>query len=211
MAAINPAVVASWWTLVPFNIATRLSGVVAIDVDDDASLSALAPYGPWPITPTQRTGRGWHFFFRVPQDGFPTLDCPIKGARIETKAEGASLTLAPSRHQSGRYYTWVPGRDPFTCALADVPPAFLAHLQTVAGRLARGKARQSHWARLDPTDVAAVAALLQDRAGRAGTASNGHARQWYCVRRTLEDAGASAGIIKATERVWRQLNGRNAA
>jgi hypothetical protein len=207
MATTDPALIASWWRLVPFNIATHLAGVVAVDVDNADQLEALAPFGPWPITPTQRTGRGWHFFFRVPAGGLPSL-APFHGVAVETKGEGASLTLAPSRHQNGTAYRWMPGRDPHSCGFADVPPAFLEHVRRVDTKRQRAAARRSA---LDPHVPAAVARLLMARAERARYSSQGAARGLYGVRKALEEAGASAGVMAAAERTWRRLLGDMAA
>lgn len=206
MATTDPAVVASWWALVPFNIATQLASVVAVDVDDDAGLSALAPYGPWPTTPMQRTGRGWHLFFRTPPGGLPTLDRPVQGARVETKGEGASLTLAPSRHQSGVVYRWV--HDPYTVPLADIPPAFLEHVRRVAARIDGARARR---ASVDPSSPQSVARLIHRRAQRATASSQGLTRGVYGVRKALEEAGAAPAVVDAATRLWWHYHGEHGA
>ncbi|MFN8883325.1 bifunctional DNA primase/polymerase [Gemmatimonas sp.] len=205
MGTTDPALIASWWRLVPFNIATQLAGVVAVDVDDDTALAALAPFGPWPITPTQRTGRGWHLFFQVPAGGLPSL-APIRGTAIETKGEGASLTLAPSRHQTGTLYRWV--HRPDDTPLAPLPAAFLDHMRTVEHRRARAIARRPP---VDPTAPASVVSLLKHRAERAQRTSQGLTRGLYGVRRTLEEAGATSPQVAAAERLWWRLHGQTGA
>jgi hypothetical protein len=204
MATTDPALIRSWWLLVPFNVATHLTTVAVIDVDRDGDLDHLQQYGPWPITPLQQSGRGWHLFFRLPSDGggWPVLSA-LDGKQIETKgpedtaAGGSSITLAPSRHQNGRTYEWV--RDPFTTPLADVPPAFLAHVRSVA------RARVAHRQRtavIDVRDPGAIAALIRARESTARRTSNGLGKGAYGLRKTLEEAGADELTVSAAERAW---------
>lgn len=204
MASTDSALVRSWWLIIPYNIATHLHGVVAVDVDDDAALEALQPFGPWPVTPTQRTGRGWHFFFRVPPGGLPTLK-DIDRLPIETKGETASLTLAPSKHVRGPLYYWLEGRDPFSCALADIPPRFLAHVRQIDAIRKRRKAARR--VAVDVGDSNALAAIIQRRSATVSTCSNGLGRGAYGLRRTLEDNGADAVTIAAVERAWWRHHG----
>lgn len=201
MASTDPALIASWWTFVPFNIATHLAGVVAVDVDSAEQLPELAKFGPWPVTPTQRSGRGWHLFFRPPPGGLPSLS-PMRGVPIETKGEGASLTLAPSRHQNGTVYRWV--RDPFTTPLAEIPAAFLELVRHVHERRERYATERPALNWQSPTDVAK---LLERRASHARAASGGVARGLHGLRRTLEEAGAPPSVLAAVERSWHRVHG----
>lgn len=204
MATTDPALIASWWVNVPFNIALELRGVVAVDVDNDDALEALQTYGPWPVTPTQQTGRGWHMFFRVPVGFFPTLS-NIDGLPIETKGEGASLTLAPSRHANGNTYRFVSNRDPFTCPLAPLPERFLSHVRRIA--LTREVYRKTHRTVVDVSDVNAVAALIQQRSERATQSSNGLGRGVYGLKCTLAENGADDRTLAAAERAWWHYHG----
>ncbi len=204
MANTDVPLIRSWWTLVPFNIATKLTGVVVVDVDADDALSTLAPYGPWPVTPTQRSGRGWHLFFRTPAAGLPTLS-HIDQQPVETKGEGGSITLAPSRHVTGHRYTWV--HDPFTTPLAEVPPRFLQHVHMID---AKRQARRPRTL-VNPQDPHAVAALIRDRSARSVSTSNGLSRGAYGLRQTLSEAGADAEKIAAAERAWWRYHGKDAA
>ncbi len=209
MATTDAAQIRSWWLLVPYNIATHLTSVAVVDIDSDDDVAHLQRYGPWPVTPMQRSGRGWHLFFCLPNDGesWPVLDA-LDGRRIETKgpeatpAGGSSITLAPSRHQNGRVYEWV--RDPFTTPLAEVPPAFLRHVRAVARARAKWKRRADV---LDVTDASAIATLIKARSGRAVRTSNGLGKGAYGLRKTLHDAGADEWTIAAAERAWWRHHG----
>lgn len=180
-ASTDGAALASWWALVPFNLGHLLGpDVAAIDLDDVRDLGALDRFGPWPITPTVRSGRGLHLYFRAPLDGgcWPTLR-RVDDLAVETKGRGASLTLPPSMHPSGALYRWLPGRHPLHIPMADIPPRFLLHVRRIAERQARSAARRhSHGGEM-PMDR--LLALAMERYGRA---SNGHhlARRFVLAR-----------------------------
>ncbi len=78
--------------------------------------------GGQPRTPTVVTGSGrMHFYFTAP-DGFQ------KATRdgIELRLGAHQCVLPPSEHpETGRPYTWAPGREPWALPLAEVPPAVL--------------------------------------------------------------------------------------
>jgi hypothetical protein len=214
MATTDVDLIRSWWLLVPFNIATHLTHTAVVDIDHDGDLEHLQQYGPWPVTPIQQSGRGWHLFFRVPDDGggWPVLSS-LDGRKIETKgpdatdAGGSSLTLAPSRHRNGGTYRWLAGRDPFHCPLAPVPDRFLSHVRTIAQRRQAVPKR----APLDATNPHAVAALIAERSAKSARSSNGLGRGVYGVRKTLEENGADARTIEAATRAWWRHHGREVA
>lgn len=74
-----------------------------------------------PETPHQRTGGGGHqFFFRAPAGWVaPTIRTP---GGIDIRGQGGFAMLPPSRHQSGRDYTWEPGSEPWAVPVLLAPP-----------------------------------------------------------------------------------------
>ena len=53
-----------------------VSGIVVVDVDGAEGEASLAALGELPPTPTVRTGKGRHLYFKHP--GFPVRNCPDK-------------------------------------------------------------------------------------------------------------------------------------
>lgn len=71
-------------------------------------------------TPTQRTGGGGlQLLFRAPDDWTaPTCKTPIG---IDIRGQGGFAVLAPSLHDSGRHYEWLPGFEPWNMEIMDAP------------------------------------------------------------------------------------------
>ena len=109
---------------------------IVIDIDPrSGGLESVATltgkYGPFPETPTVRTGgNGLHNYFHLPA-GIKVASGGSLAASgypgIEWKGPGAQVVLPPSVHASGREYRWEPD-----FALGEVPiapiPDFLLHL-----------------------------------------------------------------------------------
>lgn len=104
-------------------------GYVVLDVDPRSgglgSLVALTGrYGPFPETPTVRTGgNGLHNHFRLPDgmaipSGGSLADLGFPG--VEWKGPGQQVVLPSSVHASGKDYRWEPG-----FALGEVPVTFI--------------------------------------------------------------------------------------
>jgi|GEM_PF-1906642 len=193
-ATNDPALIRSWWSAVPFNPALMIpASMVILDLDDRSQLRALEPFGPWPITPTQRTGRGYVMCFRAPTDGgiWPRLS-HVGGLKLETKGAGDSMTLAPSRHWNGSTYTWLPDRHPLRVPLVEIPPRFLAHVRSIATRKARAARR-----RPVERDARPVAAIIDTAEARALSISNGTGRAAYWLEHRLVDAGHPPHVVAA--------------
>jgi hypothetical protein len=95
-------------------------------------------------------------------------------------------------------------RDPFTTPLADVPPAFLAHVRSVAhARVVRRKRSTI----INVGDPDAIAALIRARESTARRTSNGLGKGAYGLRKTLEEAGADEVTVAAAERAWWRHHG----
>ncbi len=104
-----------------------VSGLVAVDVDDDDGDKLLYELAGGEIPPTLEytTGKGRRLIFRLP-DGVTVLNHQFRrpGTEIEIlrfMAAGGQVVLPPSRHPNGAVYRWVPGRGPGEIELADVP------------------------------------------------------------------------------------------
>jgi KaiC/GvpD/RAD55 family RecA-like ATPase len=120
-----------WWDRWPWaNVIIRTGMVgdrclVALDIDPrhdgDENLQMLeARHGALPTTPRQITGsQGQHFLF---WSKVPVRNTAGKIARgIDTRGEGGYVVAAPSKHESGREYTWDVGAHPDDVGLAEAP------------------------------------------------------------------------------------------
>jgi hypothetical protein len=95
------------------NIALRLGDqpngmrLVALDIDGPDSL--LGPiereYGPLPATLTERSGRGSHRVYRLPDGVAYPLNKPIAPG-VEIKSLRGKITVPPSVHASGHKRHW---------------------------------------------------------------------------------------------------------
>lgn len=75
-------------------------------------------------TVEQRTGGGGRQkLFRYPPGWHaPTNRTPLG---VDIRGEGGFAVLAPSRHESGQDYEWLPGCAPWECEIAEAPPWLL--------------------------------------------------------------------------------------
>lgn len=121
-ASLDPATIAGWWRRWPAAMigmpTGEPSGIWVLDVDDPDlfATSALS----LPRTREVTTGKGFHLHWRRdsaspvrnaqrhPRTGWPFPDLP--GA--EARGDGGYVILPPSRHPSGRLYTWADDREP---------------------------------------------------------------------------------------------------
>jgi hypothetical protein len=140
----------------------------------------------------------------------------------EEPVDGAALLQAIA-DTFGRYM-WMQEQHRITCALwvlhtyaaeasfftpylhvySPVRECGKSTLLTILEALARRPA-------LDPRAPVAVAKLLMARAERARCSSQGAARGLYGVRKSLDEAWASTGVVAAAERAWRRLLGDTGA
>jgi len=136
-ASNDPEVVANWAQQFPdSNVAIATGdafGFFALDIDlksgGPENLAKLeSEHGPLPATVEEITGGGGrHLLFR--STGQPVKNRTGAGAilpGVEIKGDGGYLTVAPSRHVSGRRYEWVPGHAPGEKAIAEAPEWLLA-------------------------------------------------------------------------------------
>lgn len=80
----------------------RISGITVLDCDSDEA-EALARKMGLPPTPTVKTGRGRHFYFKYAEGSrnFQKRD-DLPG--IDFRSDGGYVVAPPSRHPSGSMY-----------------------------------------------------------------------------------------------------------
>ena len=93
------------------------AGIVVLDFDGEegkwTKQQLELMYGPLPRTPTVESGGGGlHMWFRHPGGEYkiPSGDGML-GPKFDLKADNAHVTVPPSRHRSGREYSWLVGLD----------------------------------------------------------------------------------------------------
>lgn len=110
-ATADEVQIRTWWAKWPAaNVGIRtgqVSGLMVLDIDPrnggDASLLALTHDNPMPTTAHVATGGGGsHFYFS--HDRPFRYAAPAPG--VEVKADDGYVVAPPSRHSSGRCYTW---------------------------------------------------------------------------------------------------------
>jgi hypothetical protein len=195
MATTDPALLTSYWALLPFNLSLRIpAGMLVLDVDDIDALRALARYGPWPVTPTHSTTRGLRMFFAWPgSDAAPSLG-GLDRTKLDVLGTDDLCIVPPSTSATEHRYAWRDGEDPWTCSLAAVPETFADHCR----RMAAARLRARTHAGDDPADTLEGAlALARRRARYASHTSNGAGRGAAGLHRALTEAGATPGVIAA--------------
>ncbi len=114
-ASSIPEQIRQWFSNAPYNLGLATgwdSGIFVLDRDDrdggDASLHALEKqHGKLPRTLTQITGGGAHYVFQLPKH----LDIKNSSGKvspgIDIRGNGGYVVATPSRHETGKYYTWL--------------------------------------------------------------------------------------------------------
>ncbi len=118
----------------------RISGIVALDIDGEGGEFLLNKHaqGDLPETWEYITGGGRRLIYAF-EEGLRSIKIAGDGEHegLEVLADGRQMVLPPSVHHSGRSYTWVPGRDPWSgnTELAPCP----AWIRSLAGANAAPK------------------------------------------------------------------------
>jgi hypothetical protein len=116
----TPEEVASWGERINLAIVTgEISGLVVLDVDGDAGRESLKSLGPLPRTPTVKSHRGHHYYFKHPGGRVSTRSGVRPG--IDIRGDGGYIVAPPSMHESGTPYRWVDGASLDNVAFADLP------------------------------------------------------------------------------------------
>lgn len=123
----DPDELSSWWQRWPeanVGVVTgTVSGILVLDTDGPDGEAALAGRH-LPPTPTARTGKGIHRYYRHPGRHVPNAVRLLNG--VDLRADGGYVVAPPSVHPSGKHYEWVPGMSPWDLPCAE-PPTWLLH------------------------------------------------------------------------------------
>lgn len=123
-----------WFTQWPnSNIGVRLgpqSGIIDIEFDDEEGREVADRLLGECHTPTYSSGRSVHRLFKFSEE-LPHQKAVTKKSGLEfrfgTEDKGSQSILPPSRHHSGKQYTWLPGLSPAEVGdIADIPDSILA-------------------------------------------------------------------------------------
>jgi len=102
-----------------------ISGVIAVDGDSENAVAFIRR--ELPVTPmVSTTGKGEHHFFKSPGFAVPP-GAKLKGLPLDLRGDGSYVVAPPSKHYTGRTYTWV--HEPTREMLKDLPvfePTWLA-------------------------------------------------------------------------------------
>jgi hypothetical protein len=110
--------IAQWGEDINVGIVTgEISGVVVVDVDGDEGRVSLTRLGPIPHTPTAKSYRGHHHYFRHPGAWVTTKSGVLPG--VDIRGDGGFIVASPSIHESGTQYEWEISFD--EALLADLP------------------------------------------------------------------------------------------
>ena len=110
----DEATVSQWFSGTPYNIGIAtgdVSGFFVLDRDDkDGGNETLLAWedtnGSLPKTLVQKTGNGFHYFFKMPKGIDIRNTQKSSGARgIDIRGNGGYICAAPSKHFSGRSYS----------------------------------------------------------------------------------------------------------
>ena len=139
----TPAQCAAWETAYRYNpynigIATgKISGCFVLDIDGEQGERTLAEltakHGDLPNTPTVKTGKGRHYYFRIPE-GYIIRNLAGRSAHgkilpgIDLRGDGGYVVAPNSIHPDGMVYEWIvsPWQTPFADA-----PAWLLDLVAI--------------------------------------------------------------------------------
>ncbi|WP_114184503.1 phage/plasmid primase, P4 family [Microvirga aerophila] len=108
----------------------KQSGIIVIDVDPrnggDGSLKQLeAELGVLqPLLISETGGGGTHYFFRYPTFTVRTSHGTTLGSGVDLQANGAFVVVPPSRHVSGKRYSWRGGGTPEFQSLTKLPKSW---------------------------------------------------------------------------------------
>lgn len=121
-----------------------ISGICVVDVDDWKDLESLEhDFGRLPATLTAATGRGDHYYFLLPEGLMLPTRKRIRGLAVDFLSDGSYVMAPPSRHPTGRSYSWTCRRLP-----APLPATFVDFLSRSIG-----KPRDKGSPPLDPPDA----------------------------------------------------------
>lgn len=99
-----------WFSKENYNVGIvtgKISGIVVVDLDSDTAQDFAQKNG-FPDTPSVRTGKGCHLYYKYPEDmeirNFQKRD-DLPG--IDLRGDGGYVVAPPSIHSSGSVYKWI--------------------------------------------------------------------------------------------------------
>lgn len=137
------AIISEWFYRDEYNLGIvtgEISGIVVLDLDSEDAYQ-LAQSKGLSDTPTVKTGRGYHMYYKY-KEGVRNFQKRDDLPGIDLRGEGGYVVAPPSLHcLSGTRYQWVKGKDLEDLELAELPDWVLAKapeekkplLQLVAG------------------------------------------------------------------------------
>lgn len=129
--------VASWFEDYPDGqialVGGAVSGVVVLDCDEGGFEELGSP--EIPVTWTQKTSKGHHYFFKWDDrlDRTKGIKTTLVGVskKVDLRGWGGYVIAAPSTRSDGHPYVWLTGRAPWECRLAPVPQFVIDLVQSV--------------------------------------------------------------------------------
>jgi hypothetical protein len=122
-ATTDPEQINLWWSEnAEFNIGIPTgakSGITVLDFDTPEAWAFGQTEGI-PLSPTVRTGKGYHVYCRY-QEGVRNFQKRADLPGIDLRGEGGLVVVPPSIHESGAVYTWLDGKTLIDLPLGDLP------------------------------------------------------------------------------------------
>jgi hypothetical protein len=161
-ATLETGIIKHWFGLAAptANLGVVTDKLVVVDIDPrhggDESLCAIEhEHGEIPRTWRVITGGGGeHIIFSAP-DGVEIsnvvaeqMDNPPLGRGIDIRAEGGYIVAPPSRHISGRSYTWSVDHHPAETPLAPPPDWLIEKLAVRSSSSSRAPVPSAEWQKL---------------------------------------------------------------
>ena len=117
VATTDTEQIKAWWSKWPtanIGISTgRASRLVVFDIDGTQGLTTLRTLttrnGSLPRTPTVKTARGWHIWFRYPESAL-AISCSASDG-LDVRGDGGYCVAPPSVHAAGHVYQWCEADD----------------------------------------------------------------------------------------------------
>jgi hypothetical protein len=135
LASSDEQTICAWWEKWPTaNVGIQWgprSNAIDIEFDDEEGRASADRYLGGIVTPSYRSGRSTHRIFRYTNE-FAGLGASKKGEKVEhlefrigADGRGAQSVAPPSRHYSGRLYSWLLGLSITDVEIAAPPSALI--------------------------------------------------------------------------------------
>jgi len=123
----------------------RISDICVIDFDSFEAYRDAKKRG-MPHTPTVRTAKGYHLYYRYPHGISNLQNCVnIAGiSGIDLRADGGYVVAPPSVHPSGVRYEWIEGKSLDDLPLAELPEWVMEELETPSDPPPQSPHRNKH-------------------------------------------------------------------